>query len=376
MAEESADLNSSGTTSAFVTGATGFIGRHLVARLVERGTKVHALARPQSVGKLEALARRLGAQDTVRPVVGDLGALRLGIDPQWIREHVGAIDHVFHLAAVYDMEASDEANEIANVGGTRETVAVANALEAGCLHHTSSVAAAGGYVGAFSEEMFDEGQPLRHPYHRTKFESERIAREDSQVPWRVYRPAIVVGDSRTGEMDKIDGPYYFFSLLDNASVLPSALRVVAPRLGATNLVPVDYVAAAMDFLACQPGLDFRAFHLVNPVPQPALEVLNVFARIAGAPRLVGVLPRIALDAPMRVGIVREKLLPQLGIPAAAVDHAYFTCTFDSAATRKALTGSGIEVPPLEKYAPVLWAYWKNEMRDGRPSRQDGKGGSQ
>ena len=216
--------------------------------------------------------------------------------------------------------------------------------------------------------MFDEGQPLPHPYHRTKFESERIAREDSQIPWRVYRPAIVVGDSRTGEMDKIDGPYYFFSLLDNASVFPSALRFLAPRLGATNLVPVDYVAAAMDFLASQPGRDGRAFHLVNPVAQPALEVLNVFARIAGAPRLVGVLPRVTLDVPMRVGVVREKLLPQLGIPAAAIDHAYFTCTFDSAATRKALTGSGIEVPSLENYAPVLWAYWKNEMRDGRSVR--------
>src|SRR5205085_1752495 len=107
----------------------------------------------------------------------------------------------------------DEANELANVGGTRETVAVANALKARCLHHVSSVAAAGNYVGTFTEAMFDEGQPLPHPYHRTKFESERIARQESRIPWRVYRPAIVVGDSRSGEMDKVDGPYYFFPLL-------------------------------------------------------------------------------------------------------------------------------------------------------------------
>jgi thioester reductase-like protein len=351
--------------TVFVTGATGFIGRRLLERLLARGTDVHALARPQSVVRLQALAQRLHAADRVQPVVGDLGAPMLGVEPRWIREHAGGIDHVFHLAAVYDIDASDEANESANVGGTRETVAVANALQAGCLHHVSSVAAAGSYVGTFTEAMFDEGQSLPHPYHRTKFESERVAREQTRVPWRIYRPAIVVGDSRTGEMDKVDGPYYFFPLLHAASELPSVLRFLAPRLGATNLVPVDFVASAIDFLAHEHDLDGRAFHLVNPDPQPTLEVLNVFARAAGAPRLVGVLPRATLDLPMQLGVVREKLLPELGIPAAAIDHASFTCTFDSRATRKALAGSGIEVPPLESYAPVLWRYWKEHMRGGR-----------
>jgi thioester reductase-like protein len=351
--------------SVFVTGATGFIGRRLLERLLTRGGDIYALARSQSVDKLEGLVQRLNAGDRVKPVVGDLSAPMLGIEPQWIREHAGEIKHVFHLAAVYDMEASDEANEIANVGGTRETVAVANALQAGCLHHVSSVAAAGSYVGTFTEAMFEEGQPLPHPYHRTKFESERIARQETRIPWRVYRPAIVVGDSRTGEMDKVDGPYYFFPLLNAASQLPSALRFVAPRLGATNLVPVDFVAAAIDFLAHEQGLDGQAFHLVNPEPQPTVGVLNIFARAAGAPRLSGVLPRATFDVPMQLGVVREKLLPQLGIPTAAIDHASFTCTFDSRATRRALAGSGIEVPPLESYAPVLWKYWKEHMRDGR-----------
>ncbi|MGN6167059.1 MAG: SDR family oxidoreductase [Solirubrobacteraceae bacterium] len=353
--------------SVLVTGATGFIGRRLLELLIARDEDVYALARPQSVDKLEGLAQRLDAAERVKPVVADLSAPLLGIEPRWIRQHAGDIEHVFHLAAVYDMEASDETNEIANVGGTRETVAVANALNAGCLHHVSSVAAAGSYVGTFTEEMFDVGQPLPHPYHRTKFESERIARQDTRIPWRVYRPAIVVGDSRTGEMDKVDGPYYFFPLLGVASRLPSALRSPAPRLGATNLVPVDFVASAVDFLAHEQGLVGRAFHLVNPKPQLSIEVLNVFARVAGAPRLTGVLPRATFDVPLQLGVVRDLLLPQLGIPAAAIDHVSFTCTFDSVATRRALTGSGIEVPPLEAYAPVLWKFWEEHMRDGRAS---------
>jgi thioester reductase-like protein len=349
-------------SNVLITGATGFIGRRLLERLLDRGGDVHVLARKQSVGKVEALAERLGAGDRVKPVVGDLGAARLGIKKRWIDEHKGTVDHVFHLAAIYDMAADEEANEVANVGGTRNTVAVANALRAGRLHHVSSVAAAGDYVGTFTEDMFDEGQPLSHPYHRTKFESERIAREESDIPWRVYRPAIVVGDSRTGAMDKIDGPYYFFPLLAGAARLPGALRVVAPRIGATNLVPVDFVVAAMDHLAHQPGLDGRAFHLVNPEPQPTIDVLNVFARIAGAPQLVGVLPRATLEVPLKLGVVRDKLLPELGIPAAALDHASFTCRFDATATQEALAGSGIAVPPLEEYAPVLWSYWKENLR--------------
>jgi thioester reductase-like protein len=347
--------------SVFITGATGFIGERLLARLLEREGEVHALAREQSVGRLEALAASLAAGDRVKPVVGDLGAPLLGIDQAWIDAHAGSLNHVFHLAAIYDMTASEQANDRANVGGTREAVKVANALRAGCLHQVSSVAAAGGYVGRFTEDMFDEGQPLEHAYHRTKFESERIAREESTVPWRVYRPAIVVGDSKTGEMDKIDGPYYFFPLLDGASKLPSPLRFLAPRLGTTNMVPVDYVADAIDHIAHKPGLDGLAFHLVNPEPQSTVDVLNVFARIAGAPQLVGALPRLAIDLPLKAAPVRA-LLDQLGIPAAAVDHASFTCTFDDSRARAALAGSGIAVPPLEGYAPVLWRYWKEHLR--------------
>ena len=93
---------------------------------------------------------------------------------------------------------------------------LARTLEAERLHHASSIAVAGEYRGVFEESMFDEGQKLPSPYHRTKFESERIVREQPYVPWRVYRPAIVVGDSQTGEMDKIDGPYYFFKSIQRA----------------------------------------------------------------------------------------------------------------------------------------------------------------
>src|SRR4051812_24776637 len=198
----------------FVTGATGFIGRHLVAELLRpREGAIFALVREGSRDKLDSLVERWGAGDRVIALTGDLVEERLGIGQPFLDEQRGQIEHFFHLAAIYDMTAPDEANERLNVDGTRNAVALANALDAGCLHHASSVAITGLYKGLFREDMFDEGQELPSAYHRTKFESERIAREDSAVPWRVYRPAVVIGNSQTGEMDKVDGPYYFFKAI-------------------------------------------------------------------------------------------------------------------------------------------------------------------
>ena len=166
----------------------------------------------------------------------------------------GEVDHFFHLAAIYDITAGAEAQEVANVEGTRHAIELAGAIEAGCFHQVSSIAAAGLYRGEWREDMFDEAERLdTNPYFRTKHESERLVREECPRPWRVYRPGIVVGDSRTGEIDKIDGPYYFFKALQRARrVLPSWLPTVGIEGGEINIVPVDYVAAAIDHIAHKP----------------------------------------------------------------------------------------------------------------------------
>ena len=225
--------------SYFVTGATGFIGRHLVEELLDhREGDIFVLVRQGSLARIEALVRQWDDLRVV-PVIGDLGEPDLGIDPSWIEEHAGQVDHVFHLAAIYDMTADDATNDAMNVDGTRHALALAEAVGAGCFHHVSSVAAAGDFRGVFDESMFAEGQHLPSPYHATKYEAERIVREQAEMPWRVYRPAVVVGDSRTGEMDKVDGPYYLFPTLAGIGDLPAAgmLPLVGPDLGSTNVVP-------------------------------------------------------------------------------------------------------------------------------------------
>src|SRR4051794_21908928 len=291
----------------FVTGATGFIGRFLIERLLEREGDIHVLVRKGSRKKLEALAEGWGHPARIKPVEGDLSKPALGVSKAWIKAHKGKVDHFFHLAAMYDMTADDEQNRIANVDGTRHAVELANALDAGCFHQVSSVAAAGLYEGVFTEQMFDEGQPLNHSYHRTKFESEKIARTETKGPWRVYRPAIVVGHSQTGEMDKIDGPYYLFKALKMGARLPEMIPLFGPRMGETNIVPVDFVAGALDHIAHEPGLDGKAFHLVSPEPQGSVDLINIFARVAGAPRMTAALPSAALPLALKVPGVRGRL---------------------------------------------------------------------
>src|SRR5207253_451237 len=256
-----------------------------------------------------------------RPVTGDLRRPLLGVEPEQVAELPGKILHFFHLAAVYDMTAPAELNTAVNVGGTTHAVELARTLEAKHLHHVSSIAVAGEYRGTFEESMFDEGQKLPSPYHRTKFESERIVREQPYVPWRVYRPAIVVGDSQTGEMDKIDGPYYFFKAIQRARrLVPEWLPLVGLDLGKTNVVPVDWVAGALDHLAHEPDLDGRAFHLTDPRPQRVDELFNEFAAAAHAPRfairvdkpVTNLLPRWPLSLALRLPPPPQ--VPRLALP--------------------------------------------------------------
>ncbi len=359
----------------FVTGATGFIGRHLVERLLAREGDIYVLVRARSSAKLDRLIERWGpdARARVRPVTGELESKLLGVSDESVAELAGNVEHFFHLAAIYDMTAPEEQNRTANVEGTRHAVQLANALHAGRFHHVSSIAVAGTHKGLFREDMFDEGQPLEHPYHRTKFEAEKIARDQTQMPWRVYRPAIVVGNSQTGEMDKIDGPYYFFTALKLARhYLPGWFPLVGPEFGYTNIVPVDYVAASIDHIAHAPDLDRQAFHLCNSRPQRSGDVLNTFARAAHAPqlsmridtRLLRALPKGTLGMLMQLPAargVRRAILSDFGIPEEVLSYIGLTAEFDTRDAERALEGSGISVPPLAGYAAKLWDYWERHL---------------
>jgi len=350
-----------------VTGGTGFIGRHLLRELDRRGQPIHVLVRPRSAAKLE----RLGLGN-VRALLGDITRDGLGVDPAELPALRGA--EVFHLAAVYDLEADEEANRLANVEGTRNAVELANRIEAARFHHISSIAVAGAHHrGAFTEDMFDEGQDLDQPYYRTKFEAEQLVRERTRVPYRVYRPGIVIGSSETGEADRVDGPYYAFKLIQRLrDALPSWVPLVGFEGGPFNLVPVDFVARAIDHIAAQPDLDGQTFHVVDPRPLSVGDTVNELCRAAHAPqftlrvdrRAFSLLPRElagGLASWRVVQTLRRQLLAGVRIPEAAVAYMANRATYPADRARAALAGSGIECPPLRRYAWRIWDYWERHM---------------
>ena len=206
------------TTGYFITGASGFIGKRLVKTILARqDTVVYFLSRASGAkGEKQraALLEYWGVDDKrAIAVAGDLTQPELGVAAADRKKLTGKIAHFAHLAAIYDLKASAKDQQAGNIDGTRNAVQFANAIKAGRFHHVSSIAAAGLYEGVWREDMFDEAENLEHAYFATKHESEAIARKECAMPWRVYRPGLVVGDSSSGEMDKIDGPYYFFKLI-------------------------------------------------------------------------------------------------------------------------------------------------------------------
>ncbi len=363
----------------FVTGATGFIGKRLVkALLARRGSTLHFLVREGSEAKLDALYGFWGLNGAARaralPLTGDLTAPRLGLSAAQLRSLKGRVDALYHLAAVYDLGA-DEASQVrVNVDGTRHLVDFAKAIQAGHLHHVSSIAAAGLYEGVFREDMFDEAEGLEHPYFMTKHESEKIVRKECKVPWTVYRPALVVGDSSTGEMDKIDGPYYFFKLIQRMrQILPPWLPGIGIEGGRINIVPVDFVVKCIDFISHAKGShQGKCYQLVDPQGYRVGDVLDIFSKAAHAPKmnayvnaaLLGFIPKSVTKGLMALAPVRrirQAVMKDLGLPDDTFTFVNFPTRYDRRELDAVLKDSGITCPRLHDYAWVLWDYWERHL---------------
>jgi len=364
-------------TVNIITGATGFIGRFLVRQLLIKypDLVVLCVTRPSSKSKIPALFPHDGG---VVAIAGDITQPAMGLDKGLLlglQARAEKIKHFYHLAAVYDMKAGKEANELANIQGTREAVALANLFgKATTLQYVSSIAVAGDYNGVFQESMFREGQEFKNDYLRTKFEAEAVVRVDCKIPYRIYRPGLVLGSSETGEADKIDGPYYLFKALQRlARVCPSVLTLPCIQGEPTPIVPVDYVVKAMVHIANKKNLDGLAFCLVDPEPPVFVDMLNVFAKAAGAPSFSSRIAEIALslipakvwnsleDIPIIANAPTTVGAHVLGVPDSVMEYSRNKTLFDDSNTQDALRGSGIKCPALESYGWKLWDYYARHM---------------
>lgn len=363
----------------FVTGGTGFIGRHLLRELARRDGLTFVLVRTGSKERLEALVDSLGAEGRLRPMTGDITAPGLGLSAADVARLKGA--DVYHLAAVYDLEASEDSDERANVEGTRNVVELAKKIDAR-LHHVSSIAIAGDrWKGKFTEAMFAEGQALDHPYYRTKFEAEKLVRESS-LRFRVYRPGLVIGSSEDGEADRVDGPYYAFKLIQRLrNAIPPWVPLVGLEGGQINVVPVDFVARALDAIGHREGLDGMTFHLTDPAARSLGDVTNTFCRAAHAPQFTlrvdsragNMLPAGA-TAMLRhwevAQTLKRRLLENVRVPEAALRYVSNRARFTCENTVQALEGTGIACPPLHSYAWKVWDYWERRLDPESPTEQN------
>jgi short-subunit dehydrogenase len=357
-----------------ITGGTGFIGKFLIKKLLQRKGDVHVLVREKSVHKLEQLQQLLGEKgNRIKAVIGDITEPNMGLDETQLASLKGKINHFYHLAAIYDLSAPAEQQQQANIDGTRHAVDCAMAIEAGCFNMVSSIAAAGLYNGVFREDMFEEAEGLKNPYFNTKHHSEGLVREHCKVPFRIYRPGMVIGHSKTGEIDKIDGPYYFFKMIQKfRNKLPPWMPTVGLEGGYMNIVPVDFVVNAIDHISHQDGHDGSCFHLTDPKPHRIGEVLNIFADAGHAPKMAlrintkmfGFIPAYIRNMVMSLPpILRIKgaILKDLRIPPQVLEFINYPTRFDSRETQKALEGTNIKVPRLAEYAAPIWDFWERNL---------------
>jgi short-subunit dehydrogenase len=363
-------------TQYLVTGGTGLIGRELVPRLLARGGAVHLLLREPARARHRALldglqeeARKHGA--TLKLLTGDVTEEGLGVAPAELQ----GLAHVFHLAGAYSLEADDDRFQRVNVDGTRNVIEALRAAGfSGVLHHASSVAVAGDYAGTFTEEMLEAGQRHVHPYFASKYESERLVRAATDLRLRIYRPSAVVGHSVTGAMDRVDGPYYLFEPIRRVrEVLPPWVPLPELRYAPLNMVPVDFVAEAIDSIAHAEGLDGKTFHVVDPHAPSFRRSFNLIAQAAGAPQMrkspikgLRGSKKSGAGAAMlghlgSVKYLRHELLRDLGMPPALERAQDPKLRFDATNFVEALGAAGVRIPAQSEYVEALWDHWHRHL---------------
>ena len=347
------------------TGFPGFIGMRLLPRLLELapGARVRCLVQPRL---LEAARRGLAEIEAAHPdtrgrvdlVSGDITVPGLGLAADVATELTRELTSAHHLAAVYDLAVARDLGQRVNALGTRNVVR----FLAGCprlerLHYVSTCYVSGTATGVFRETDLDVGQGFKNHYEETKFLAEvEVAR--SGLAATIYRPSIVVGDSRTGETGKFDGPYFTLSAMERVPSPGLFVRVGSGKSPA-NIVPVDFVTEAIARLSVSPVSRGKTYHLADPQPLSAFEVGELFARELGRRFAYVPVPARLARALFSPGWVQR----HFGMPVQSLDYFDHPCRYDTAQATSDLANLGVTCPPLPSYVGRLVAFYRVH-RDG------------
>ncbi len=347
----------------FVTGYPGFIGKRLVSHLasVAKASRIVLLAQPRFMKEAGQYLAQLGAPN-VELLSGDIVDIHLGLSGPEYHRLCNEVTHIFHLAAISYLGMPREVAHQVNVHGTRHVLELArDAKKLERLVHFSTTYVSGDRHGVIAEDELDVGQSFRNPYEETKFLAEKLVHKaKDSLPITIVRPSTVVGDSRTGEIDRFEGPYYLAMLL---VLSPMVLPLPLPRNGVApmNVVPVDFVVKATWTLATKPEAIGKTVHLVDPNPMSARRVYELIAARSNRK-----LPRFnlsarAADFMMRLPGVERLVRPQ----RAAVNYVNQLALYNCHTALELLDGTGVRCPPLSTYLDTLVDYamaaWKDRQ---------------
>jgi thioester reductase-like protein len=347
----------------FFTGFPGFIGKRLVRSLLERDpdVRIAALVEP----RFAPVARDAAAQiDAARIEIleGDISDRRLGLADDGYERLISEVTSAYHLAAIYNLAVPLEVAQRVNVDGTGNVLDLCARCERlSRLNYVSTAYVAGDRKGVVYEHELVLGQGFKNHYESTKFQAELWVRQMmDKVPTTIHRPAIVVGDSRTGETQKFDGPYYFLRTISRSvkerMPIPQFGRAEAPF----NCVPVDFIIDAMLVAADDPSAVGETLHLVDPDPVTAAEVARIFSReYAHKEPGMRVPPRLIENA-LRIKPIRELYG---GAPHEAIRYLNHPVRFDTRRADEILARGGLRCPRLEEYAGPIVKFFKEHEDD-------------
>jgi thioester reductase-like protein len=348
----------------FFTGFPGFIGTRLVRALLESNANetVVALVEGKMADRAREAASRLPGGDRIEVLEGDIVDRRLGLaDDHW--ERLKAETTVaYHLAAIYNLAVPLEVAQRVNVDGTGNVLELCmNCEKLERLNYVSTAYVAGDRTGVVYEHELALGQGFKNHYESTKFQAELWVRQElDRVPTTIYRPAIVVGDSRTGETQKFDGPYYMLRTISKAveahGPIPQFGRSEAPF----NVVPVDFIVRALEVASRDPEAVGQTLHLVDPDPVTAADVARILSReYAGREPSLRVPPKL-VESSLRFKRVREQFS---GAPPESIRYLNHPVRFDTRRATDMLARNGLDCPRFEEYVGPIVSYFREHEDD-------------
>jgi thioester reductase-like protein len=348
---------------SLVTGFPGFIGRRLVARLVadDPETQVVALVEERMLDAAQKAAAGIDGE-RVEVLAGDIGERKLGLSAPDHERLRSEVRRVYHLAAIYDLAVPLTVAQRVNVDGTGnvlELCADAESLER--LAYVSTAYVAGIRSGVVYEHELVMGQEFKNHYESTKFQAEAWVREYmDRAPTTILRPAIVVGDSRTGETQKFDGPYFILRTIAEAERSGQPVVQFGRADAPFNVVPVDFVVEAIAATATDPAAAGETLHLVDPEPLTASELTTALAREYAGREPRGRIPPGLVTAALRIPAVRERFG---GAPRESIVYLNHPVRFDTRRAVTLLTPHGLRPPNFRDYVGAMVDFFREHEDD-------------